>query len=347
MSKPIPKTDYAYAVGVVRALEKLLLNENEVERMVLSEDASDAFRILNETDYADNKAGITDPAEFPKVLGEGMIDIKKKLQQATPNSEILNILWYQYDFHNIKTLIKAKMVGKTYEDVEHLMSFLGAMPIEALRKFIFDEELVSFDMEDDENEKYLKIKIKKVQEVFEKVKNPQVIDLYMDQKMIKIMHRIARNSGDDFVHNYIRKYIDCMNIKQFFRMKSQDKDVSLYEMAVLWKGLIPHQRFIDAYKHSLSDFPEIMKATAYNQIISEGHKDYEEKGSFAELEKQIENHLIEYIKKAKLTPFGPGPLLAYFLAKQNNAYIIRMIMVNKLNYVNPEEIKSRLRNLYL
>ncbi|GAG29441.1 unnamed protein product, partial [marine sediment metagenome] len=44
---------------------------------------------------------------------------------------------------------------------------------------------------------------------------------------------------------------------------------------------------------------------------------------------------------------GPEALIAYFLAKKNNALIIRMILINKLNAVDPEEIRIRLRKLYV
>ena len=75
----INKYDFAYSVALIRTLETLLLNENEVERMMLAKDAMDAFRILNEFDYADNKAGIESPSDFQKVIDEGLMDIKEIL----------------------------------------------------------------------------------------------------------------------------------------------------------------------------------------------------------------------------------------------------------------------------
>ncbi len=347
MIKPVKKEDFAYSVGVVRVLETMLLNDNEVERMLLAKDSADAFRILNELDYADNKTGISDPAEFHHVLTEGLKDIKDQLSGIVPDKGVMNIIWYNFDFHNIKTMVKAKILELPYEDIEPNLIQLGAIPLSALKAFIYDGENVSFKMESQRNEEYLKSKLRKVFELYERVKDPQAIDLFLDQKMIKIIHRIARMSGDEYLLNYVKTLIDLNNIRLFFRMKSQQKEVELFEMAVLWKGHIDPSKFIDAFKkHSLSEFAELMKSTAYSKIIAEGYKSYEETGSFAELEKQTENHLTNYYKLAKLTPFGPGPIIAYFLAKKNNTMIIRMIMVNKLNGVEPEEIKSRLRKIY-
>lgn len=342
----VSKYDFAYAVGVVRTLETHLLSENEVDRMVLAKDAKEAFRILNELDYADNKLGIEDPAEFQKVLTEGLIDIKKILEKITPDKRVLDILWHYYDFHNLKVILKAYHSGKEFEEIEDILHRMGSISIEAMRTYIYDNQEAPFGMPD-ETEKYLKSRIRAVQALFEKEKNPLIIDLYIDQKLIRIIRQIAEGTGNQFLIDYVKKLIDLTNIKLFFRMKSQDKSIELFEMAVLWKGHVPHIKFIDAYKNNLSEFPDVMKATAYVNIVSEGYRAYEEEQSFITLEKLIEDHLTEHTKRAKLVAFGPEPLIAYFLAKRNNAQIIRMILINKLNNIEPEEIRKKLRKLYI
>lgn len=340
------KYDFAYSVGVVRTLETMLLNENEVERMMLAKDAHDAFRILNEFDYADNKAGIENPAEFQRVISEGLMDIKENLDKITPDKRILNMLWHYYDFHNIKTLVKAKLSDKPFEEVEHMLNKLGAIPVDALKAAILEDQTVSFGLAHEETEKFIKTNIQQVQKLFEKEKNPQIIDLYLDEELLRCVFKIAQDSGNDFLITYVKKLIDLTNIKLYFRMKSQEKELDLFKLAFTHSGTIPFTKFENAYKHNLSEFPEAMKSTAYGEIVAEGFKAFEEHKSFLQLEKLIEDHLTEFIKRAKLIPFGPEPLIAYFLAKKNNALIIRMIMINKLNGIEPEEIKSRLRKLY-
>lgn len=345
MTKTVSKYDFAYSVALVRVLETLLLSENEVERMVLAPNAKEAFRILNEFDYADNKLGINNPADFQKVLNEGLIDIKERLSEITPDQRVMQILWFFYDFHNIKTMVKAKLSGKTYEEIESILSPMGAIPVNSLRIFIFGETDAPFNISE-RSEIYIKRRIKKVIELFEKVKTPLAIDLYLDQKMMKMIFNIAKDSKNAFLIKYVQKLIDLTNIKLFFRMKSQDKDLDTYEMAFLWNGTIPYAKFRDAYKNNLSDFPEAMRSTPYAAIIIDGLKHFDEEHTLIHLEKLVEDHLTVYIREAKLTPFGPEPLIAYFLAKKNNALIMRMILVNKLNGTDPDEIKVRLRKLY-
>ena len=160
------------------------------------------------------------------------------------------------------------------------------------------------------------------------------------------MFGLAQDSGSKFLVEYLKKRIDLTNIRLFFRMKAQDKDIDLFELAFLWNGEISFSRLKEAYKHKLTEFPELMKGTKYAKIIEAGHKHYEDERTFIYLEKEIENHLTDFIKQAKLMAFGPEPLIAYFLAKQNNALIIRMILIHKLNKIDPSEIQKRLRQLY-
>lgn len=343
----IKDTDFAYSVALVRTLETLLLNENEVERMMLARDGQEAFKVLNEFDFADNKSGIEDAADFQTVIKEGLKDIQEVLINVTPDQKILHIVLHQYDFHNIKVMLKAKLSEKPFSEIENLLSDMGAIPIEALNAYIYGEDKGAQFGLSELTEGYIKKKIDKVQVLFEKQNNnPLIIDLYLDQKLMKIIFGVATDSGNKFLIDYVKKLIDLNNIKLFFRMKSQEKDLELFEIAFLWNGTLPYNKFKDAFGHNLSEFPELFKGTRYAQIIETGFKHYEEEASFIYLEREVENHLTAYIKAAKLAPFGPDALIAYFLAKKNNALIIRMIMVNKLNGIEPQEIQKRLRTLY-
>jgi V/A-type H+/Na+-transporting ATPase subunit C len=340
------KHNFAYSVGLIRALETLLLKNNEVERMMFAKDGKDSFKVFNELDYATNRASIQDIKDFQKVIEEGLIDTKKTLDKITPDKEILKILWYKYDFHNIKTLIKAKFSAKTPEEIEEILSPLGAVPIKALIEFIFEEKNnVQFGLKES-TEEYIKKNIRKTCKYFQKERNPQLIDLSLDRALVKTISLIIKTSQNSFLQNYIEKFIDLTNIKLFFRMKAVEKDAELFRIAFITGGTIPFSLFRDAYKNSLDNFGEIMKNNRYGKIVEIGLKYYKEEQTFIFLEKETENYLTEYIKAAKLIPFGPEPLIAYFLAKENNALIIRMIMINKINKTDPEEIRDRLRTLY-
>ena len=120
---------FAYLTGRIRALETTLLSENEVERMVDSKSAKDAFRVLNELTYADFLGDINKIEEFQKVIDAGLQETKTLIRKLSPYKWFLNILWYRYDIHNIKTLLKAKIMGKSFENVESILIGMGNIRI--------------------------------------------------------------------------------------------------------------------------------------------------------------------------------------------------------------------------
>jgi V/A-type H+-transporting ATPase subunit C len=163
---------------------------------------------------------------------------------------------------------------------------------------------------------------------------------------MKVIYAKAEDASSEFLMKYIKILIDLNNIRLFFRMKITNKDLQMFDYGFLWNGTIPWEKMKEAFFQDLSAFPEAMSKTSYSKIVSEGYTKYIEDKSLIFLEKEVENYLINYIKQAKQIVFGPEPIIAYLLAKKNNAFIARMILVNKLNNISPDEIKERIRILY-
>lgn len=340
-------TDYAYAVYRIRALEPKLLNSNEVERMVDAKDATDAYRILNELDYAVHVGDIDNIASFEEVINAGLLDTKALLRKITPQKWVLHILWYRYDTHNIKTLLKAKKAGKSEEEIEKFLMPLGNIEIEKLKTYILQEENTKFDIYKKDEERF-KAAIKDAKTLYEKHKeDPQMIDLILDKNFFELALNTAKETKREFLINFIKKSIDIANIQAFLRLKLSDRPKEILENGLIDSGTIEKSLFLDHFEKDIQEFISTMKHTDFSSMIEQGINYWHEHKSFLELEKLLENHRTKFIKKAKTISFGPEPLFAYFWAKKNNALIIRMIMVCKLSEVDSEEIRERLRELYV
>lgn len=338
-------TAFAQSVAWVRVLETKLLNENELERMILAKDARDAYKILNETDYSTHIGDIENVESFQEVINAGLKDSKELITRIAPHKWMFNILWLRYDFHNMKVLLKAKNSNKELEDVKDYLFGFGAVPVEAMKKYVLDGEDAGFGLEED-LEKYLKESVKLAQADFNKDEDPQLIDMVLDKRFCKIINQLAVKSGNEFLITLTKKYIDLKNIELFLRLKIQEREESLLEKGFVSRGTIEKYRFADAFRKDINDFAESMRHTDYANIIREAVKGYEEEKSFVKLDKLSYDHLNDYIQRSKRIAIGPEPVFAYFWAKKNNAIIIRSIMVGKLNDVDPQHIRKMIRNLY-
>lgn len=337
--------DFAYSVARIRVLETNLLNENEMERMLLAKNAQEAYKIFNELDYSTHVGDIENVESFQKVLNAGLKDTKDLIASIVPHKWVFDILWFRYDFHNIKTLLKAKFSGKDFKEVEKFMMPFGAIEITKLKACIMDGQDVQFKLKE-EHEKAVKEGIKEAERLFKETKDPQIIDLYLDRKFCKISADIAKTSKHKFIIDLVKKYTDLKNIEAFIRLKAQGREESILEQALTNSGTFTKKRFMDAFKKNMNEFVESMRGTDYAEVVKKGVRGFEEERSFAALEKVSYDYITDFIQVAKRIAFGPEPIFGYFWAKKNNALIIRTIMVGKLNGFEPEEIKSKLRNLY-
>ena len=87
--------------------------------------------------------------------------------------------------------------------------------------------------------------------------------------------------------------------------------------------------------------------TNYGEMIKLGIEDFTKSGSVNELERLVDNYIMNMMKEAKYIPFGVEPLLAYIYAKETEIKIVRIIMVGKLNNISGEVIRERLRDIYV
>jgi V/A-type H+/Na+-transporting ATPase subunit C len=337
--------DFAHLAARIRALEPKLLNANELERMLLAKSAKDAYKILNELDYASHVGDIDDVSGFQEVINAGLKDSKDLIAKIAPYRWVFDVLWFRYDFHNIKTLLKAKLSGKTVEEVEDFLMPFGAIDLEKLKTYIVMEENTEFGIEKDHEEMVKKAIAKAVTE-FEKTEDPQMLDIFLDKKFCEITLYIAKKSKHSFVIDLVKKYIDLKNLEAVVRIKIAGKEVAFLEKVLVEGGNMETKRFLEIFGKELSEMPEFLKHSEYAKVIAEGIKGFEEEKSLSKLEKYSYDHLTDFIQLAKRIPFGPEPIIGYFWAKKNNALIIRTILVGKLNGFEPEEIKSKLRNLY-
>jgi vacuolar-type H+-ATPase subunit C/Vma6 len=87
--------------------------------------------------------------------------------------------------------------------------------------------------------------------------------------------------------------------------------------------------------------------TDYNRAVQAGLGSYQKTGSLFGLEREIDNHLMSLLQRAKYQAFGIEPLLGFFFAKEIEHKILRLILTAKQMKVKTEDIKERLRLPYV
>ena len=327
---------FTQAVSRIWVLETKLLDKPKVERMIEAPSASEVLRILNETEYSNVSANIKRPEDYEEILTAELKRIYDLVYEISPVKEVVKIMSLKYDYHNIKVLLKGKVLEK---DLSSMLIKLGSLDLQEIKRKIDGDNLKSLNG-------IIGKGAQEAMKVFEETKDPQKIDIIVDKYMYKELVEIKNNLNYKFIDNLVKVMIDSTNVRTLLRIKKQNKGRDFAREVIVDGGVIDSSKLISLLNESPENIMSKLQSTIYSDLIKEGFEGYISNESVSLLEKLSDNYIMELMKGSKLVTFGPEKILSYIYAKETEIKVIRIIMVGKLNNIAEEVIRERLRDIY-
>lgn len=333
---PLNDTIYAYAVGRIRALETRLLDRSRFERMIDSSSVEEALKVLAESDYANAVSELGNVHDFESILIEELKNTFNTIKNISPRPELIAIMVLRYDIHNLKVLFKARYLGVK----SNLLIPIGSLDIARLEFAVSEEDYRDLPG-------LLRRAAEKISEDFLVNRDPQVIDLMLDQVLFEQLFAAARDEGSTFLEGMFVRQIDLINLKSLIRIKRMGLDREFFKKALLPHGSIPVDRLSTSLDEPLENLITALAMSDYANLVGEGVREWLEKGSASLLEKLSDDYITSYLKQAKWMPFGYEPLVGYLWAKEIEIKNIRLVLVGKINRLPAEAIRERIRDVYI
>lgn len=327
---------FTQAVSRIWVLETRLLDKPKVERMIEAPSASEVLRILNETEYSNVSTNIKRPEDYEEILTAELKRVYDLVYEISPVKEVVKIMSLKYDYHNVKVLLKEKVLGK---DLSSMLIKLGNLDLQEIKRKIDGDNLKSLNG-------ILGKGVQEAMKVFEETKDPQKIDIIIDKYMYKELVEIKNSLNYKFIDNLVKAMIDSTNIRTLLRIKKQNKGRDFAQEVIVDGGAIESSKLTALLNESPENIMSKLQSTIYSDLIKEGFEGYIATESASLLEKLSDNYIMELMKDSKLVTFGPEKILSYIYAKETEIKVIRIIMVGKLNNIAAEVIKERLRDIY-
>lgn len=321
----------------LRVLETRLLDKSKIDRMIDSKSAIDSLRVLQETDYS---AHITDAKRaegYEEVLSKELVSVYDNLYKICPVKEIIDLIAVKYDYHNLKVLVKGKILNK---DFSELLIPVGANDLSKLKYAVENDYYRDLDS-------LMKECLVKTFADFEINKDPQRVDTIIDKYQFENILNLSKLINHAGINKYVIAFADLTNIKTLLRVKKQKKNKDFLLDVLVQGGSIDKDRLVMLLNEANENIPVKLAHTNYENILKDGIADFTASGSVSTLEKLIDNYIMGMMKDAKYITSGPMPVLAYVYAKENEIKQIRTIMVGKLNNIAEEVIRERLRDAYV
>jgi V/A-type H+-transporting ATPase subunit C len=337
-------SSFAYAIGRIRAIEKRLLDKGKFDRMIESKTPEEAIKVVAEAGYAESSSFSGNIVDYEIVLKEEERKLFSLLKEISSQSEVFDIFMLKNDYHNIKVILKSEFLEI---EVDDSLLNTGIIPVSQLRVIITDRDFDKLSQFLKDSSEHMKNSIEEVIDTFSRTKDPRQIDLILDRYYFNHILELSEKNGFSYVEDLVKIIIDTTNIKTYLRVRNLNMTLELLEKSLIPGGTISNTVFLENYEKSPETLLQATKHTKYYNLFSECINSYILKGSFARLEKLLDDYVINFVKKSKFKTLGIEPLIGYLVGKENEIKNLRIVMVGKINNISNNIIRERLRETYV
>lgn len=324
------KDGLIFANARAKAKELNLFTEERLHRMMESKTLDEAVRILIEVNYAGGM--VTDANNFYDLLNEEERIVTSFVREVAPANIGFECLFMRNDYHNIKVLLKAKY-GKI-GNIDDMFLPDGNIKLNDLKT---KAENNTFDFNP-----FIIQAVAIIDKAFESGKmSPRIIDTEIDKAMYKDINNKLQQNSDKYIKEYFVTLIDSINIATYLRTVKIKATYAFFESNYIEGGTITAEQF-KGYNMDTSKLAHSLAGTQYkvffDKIIDNDMSAYET---------AQDNYLLKIFATNKTDMFSVAPIVGYYLAKLNEIKVIRVVLVCIKNKVPSEEMKKRVRELYV
>ena len=319
--------NYVYAVARVRVKEKSLLTNADVAQMCGMRDADAVLAYL--TDKGWGKPGERMGTE--QMLAAEEEKALAALKELGAGKEVLEDLSLPKMYHNLKAGIKATCTGTEnplafYQNVEpsekSLTRILAAKDWKALPE-------------------HMRPAAERAMEVMLRTHDGQMCDIIIDRACLDAMAAAGEKSPHEILRTYLQEQVAVANIRTAVRGARVGKSLAFFKEALApVKGLSANRLAVTAAE-SVEALLGYLSGTAYAGAAEAIAV------SPSAFERWCDDKIMESIRPQRRNAFSIGPVVAYYLARQNEIRTARILLTAKANGFPESAIRNRVREMYV
>lgn len=332
---------YGFVNARVGAMKSHLLDGMEMKTLMESRNFDDALALLKNTAYGKELSKLTSPSlvDVENVLAKSMLQDYEKLAMSVTGASKKFLAHYakKAEIEAIKTLLIMKTKGEEVKDYPWIMQRI--MAVESAEKLV-DVGTPGELVEMLRFTEYYSVLHKAVSEAAEQG-SPypfiEALDTYYYGRLNSILRKMG---GKDraIAEHLIGIEVDAKNLLIALRVRGTGEDVTKHLMPMRYRLSDPDLTAAFNTKN-IAEVQQIFQH--YNDIISQGVKEYEETQSFFALE----NEFRQFILKQNSRLFGGdrfhmGVPIAFLNLKANEIKNLTAILQGKEEGLSLEQIEK-------
>ena len=313
--------DYVFAVARIRAKEKNLLTDAEIRQMAGMRSVDEVLNFLSDHGWGDGSQNLT---------ADGMLEqeeekTRKVLEELPMEPAVDAVLSYPQLYHNLKAGIKEVCTVDSHTGIFYdIRGFEAEKVIGILqdRKFQALPE-------------HMKYTAEKAMEVMIKNRDGQRCDLWIDKGCLEAMRTAGEQASDEAIRNYARTFIAVTDIKIAARSQRTGKSLKFLQEALAPNVLLDPEGLAQAAASG--------RDALLSFLDSHGWQDGADalRRSDSAFDRWCDARVVKALRMQNGDIESPGPIVAWYLARQNEIRKARIILTGKANGFTEEEIAER------
>ena len=326
-------TDYLYLSSRIKGMQKDMLGTEGLRRLANSKNDEEASKILEDSGFRDYIPG--DLNSLEDCMDKRRHEMFNILYTYSPNKEIIDVFRLKYDYHNLKSIIKANAMG---ESAEGYLS--DAAIIEPAKLLVIMREKLYHQFSP-----IMRDAVIESIDILSRTGDPQLSDMVLDKAYYSEMIEKAQLSDSLFLKGLVSLMIDLANLRIIIRAKRAEKSYDYLKRSLMDGGNVSVSGLLGEINPDwiVSKFAgEYLSSAA---VVAAGALTGEK--PMALLDKECDNAVVNYLKASRLVAFGEAHVIAYLIAFENEIVAVRMIMTARKAHLSEEKIMERLRESYV
>lgn len=327
-------TDYLALAARVHAMEGSLLSRERMERMLEARTDEEAVKVLAECGYGELTEMTAEGVD--RLLAQRRTAVAKGLEGGMPDPRLLDVFKVKYDYHNLKTLLKAEALGQNHD---RLLVDGGRVPVSELKEKLTG--VAGGSLPDP-----LARAVKEAREVFHATGDPQRLDFALDRAYFAEMANLAEETGSGYLMGYVSIMVDVANLRCLVRALRMKKGADFLKGVLFQGGKVGRSGILAVAANGGSGLAELYASTSLRQAAESGAAAVAG-GGLTAFEKACDDAVTAYLAGAKYIPFGEAPVIGFLAAVDGELVNLRIIFSGRWAGLDGETIRERLRESYV
>lgn len=313
----MPQASYEYAAATISVMSSKMLTSAQVRKIYEAKDFRESLILLLDTGYGGNLS-IDQIAneEIDYVIREQLKLSREMIWKVTPEPELTSIFFLPVDAHNMKTLLKARLMGIDAPDV--LLNG-GIFDTDKLREEVLNKNYIDLPP-------ILRRTMEEIEVDLQREVEPSKFSAKIDGAVFEYGKSIIDKADHKgFIKDYISLIADFNNVRSVIRARALKWDASKLKDFLLVGGSIDHKVLLEALETPLEQLSGKLNRGPDGKIIAYAIDEYATTKDIPLIKKRIDQAILNLLSKEKWNTFSLGFIANYLVGREAEAKALRLI----------------------